>query len=395
MRFASIKIGLNPAAKPEKANSPKRARRTIMSSNSTPPASSPASTTDPSAGANAPGSEGTVPGAPASNPAPSSGAGGTQPPSGPAPLAANEVAAWLSLRGLTPEQINQDPLRGHVVSLDGCVSDRQLRKTLEWVVNWMTAEGLQGFDPAAVTVESLRQDLSAAAQRYAADPPPPDPPKKSFFGWLLGRVEVGIFWLIGAMAALAGGLWRGLGHIAHGFAILGRTLGRRWKPIAVVLLGAGLLTALLFGGYEGWKWWQSRPPEVAETTPAPQPSRPAPTVVAQPAPTPAPPPKVATRPAPTATGEVLQPPTGEQPYPGVVTPGATRPAIYRPALDLQCTSLWKLVDCTLPRGCTTSYVSDPPRLRVSCEDGKTWTDSKVVSDYPQNKRVSVHLIRSP
>lgn len=336
---------------------------------------------------------------PASNPAPSSGAGGPQPPGGSAPLAANEVAAWLTLQGLTPEQINTEPLRGNIMSLDGCISDRQLQKTLEWVVNWMQTEEMQGFDPASVTVDSLRQEVADVAKRYAADPPPPDPPKKSFFGRSLSGLEAGIFWLIGAMAALAGGLWRGLGHIAHGFATIGRTLGRRWKPIAVVMVGIGVFALLLFVGHKGFEWWKNRPTEVAETTPAPPKATTpptTPTVVAQPTPTPAPPPKVATRPTPTATGEVLQPPTREQPYPpGVVTPGATRPAIYYPALDIQCSMLWRLVDCSLPKGCSTSYVSDPPRLRVSCEGGKTWTDAKTVADYPQNKRVSVHLIRSP
>ncbi len=318
------------------------------------------------------------------NPAPSSGAGGSPPPSDPEPLTSKEVVAWLSLQGLTPEQINQEPLRGHVMSLEGCIGDRQLKKTL----NWMKTEGVQGFDPAIVTIESLRQDLSAAAQRYAADPPPPEPPKKSFFGWLLGLIEAGIFWILRALAALAGGLWRALGHIAHGLGSIGRVLGRRWQPIAVVLVGVGVFLLLLFVGNKGFEWWKNRPTEVAETTSPPaQTAPPAPTVVAQPAPTPAPPP---------ATGEVLQPPTGQQPYPpNAVTPGATRPAIYRPALDIQCTNLWRLVDCTLPRGCTTSYANAPPRLRVTCEDGKTWTDSKVMAGYPQNKRVSVHLIRSP
>lgn len=349
-------------------------------SGTTPPAGAPAPATP--AGAPAP----TVPGAPASPVAPAATAPATPAtsatpaaaasasapaapaapatsatapaPAAPAPsLTADEVRAWLALQGVAAAEMDEPTVRGHVDSLDGCVSNVQLRNTLGFIRSIFNAIGGTDFN-SAVTVTSLKADVAAMNPPAPAAPRPPSRIGRAFRA--IGR---GLLWIPGLLLWVLIKLGRLAALIGRGLASVGRAIGRRWKPVLAVAAGLAILAGLTFGGIKGYEWWQTRPAEVAQTPPAP--TAPQPTVVA----------------VPTTTAS---------PQP-VVVPGPTQPAVYYPALDLQCVMYGRLQACSLPPGCTEGFVTNPPRLQVTCPGGITYTDDKSMTEYPPNQRVSVHL----
>ncbi len=327
-------------------------------------------------GVPATGALGTPPGAPA----PSAPAPAAPPATAPAAtvpaLTADDVRAWLTLRGVAATDMDIPEVRTYIVSLEGCALDRQLSNTLGWIRDELVANGKPGFDPAGVTVVSLKAEIAAAAAAMA--PPAPAGPKPP------SRVYLAVLWCLGFMNWALSRL-RPLGKRAvRGFASAGRRVGRRWKPILAATAGLALLATVIFIGIKGYEWWQLRANEAAQTPPAP----PLPVIVA-PTPTPPPPVVVAPTPTPPPPVAIAPAPTPIQP----VIPGPTSPAIYHPQLDMECLMYGRLQSCTLPPGCTEGFISNPPRLQVSCPGGIVYTDGKSMTEYPANQRVSVRLNR--
>jgi len=290
--------------------------------------------------------------------------------------------------------MDEPTVRGHIdESLDGCTSDRQLGKTLGWIRDALVAAGRPAFDPTGVTIVSLQSEIAAAAAAMA--PPAPRAPKAP------SRVWLAVYWCLGAISwalkkirstgrtigrgivtgARAAGLATvsGVGTVGRGFSTAGQAIGRRWKPILIGVSGLVLLAGLTFGAIKGYEWWQIRAHEAAHTPPAPPP----PVVVT---PTPEPPPVVV---IPTPE----PPPVVVAPTPAPVIPGPTGPAIYHSLLDMECLMYGRLQSCNLPPGCTEGFLTNPPRLQVSCPGGVTYIDGKSMTAYPANKRVSVRLNR--
>lgn len=294
----------------------------------------------------------------------SSGAGtpGAPTPATPA-LTAADVRAWLVLRGVAAADMDDLDIRRDIMSLEGAMTDRQLRQTLVWIRNKLVAAGKPAVDPTGVTIASLQAEIAAATAAMAS--PVPSAPRPN------SRVWLAVFWCLGAFSwALTkirsagrravtgiGSTARAIGRgIGWGFSSAGRAIGRRWKPLLGVILFAGLV----FGGLKGYQWWQTRALAAAPTPLAPA----------------VPPPPVAVTPTPTP--------------PVVVAPAPEPP----PRLDLECVMYARLQSCkVLPPGCTEGFVTNPARLQVTCPGGIVYIDNRSMIEYPAKKRVSVRLHR--